>query len=62
MRGLRLTRGTQDILEQCSYYVLDDSEIFVFACSGEEKQVRNKCTDAEESYARQVLGLSLIHI
>ncbi|KAI6851747.1 hypothetical protein KC338_g8939 [Hortaea werneckii] len=56
MRGLRLTRGTQDILEQCSYYVLDDSEIFVFACSGEEKQVRNKCTDAEESYARQVLG------
>ncbi|GAB1739784.1 hypothetical protein NU219Hw_g4721t1 [Hortaea werneckii] len=56
MHGLRLTRGTQDILEQCGYYVLDDSEIFVFSCSGEEKQVRNKCTDAEESYARQVLG------
>ncbi|KAI7214136.1 hypothetical protein KC333_g6174 [Hortaea werneckii] len=56
MHGLRLTRGTQDILEQCEYYVLDDSEIFVFSCSGEEKQVRIKCTNAEESYARQVLG------
>jgi hypothetical protein len=53
---LRLTRGTQDILKQCGYYVLDDSEIFVFSHNGEEKQVRNKCTDAEESYARQALG------
>jgi hypothetical protein len=56
MQGLRLTRGTQDILKQCGYYVLDDSEIFVFSHNGEEKQVRNKCTDAEESYARQALG------
>jgi hypothetical protein len=56
MQGLCLTRGTQDILKQCGYYVLDDSEIFVFSHNGEEKQVRNKCTDAEESYARQALG------
>jgi hypothetical protein len=56
MHGLRLTRGTQDVFKQCGYYVLDDSEIFVFSHNGEEKQVRNKCTDAEESYARQVLG------
>jgi hypothetical protein len=56
MQGLRLTRGTQDILKQCGYYVLDDSEIFVFSHNGEEKQVRNKCTDAEESYAQQALG------
>jgi hypothetical protein len=56
MQGLRLTRGTQDISERCGYYVLDDSEIFVFSHNGEEKQIRNKCTNAEESYARQVLG------
>ena len=56
MHDLRLTRDTHDILKQCGSYVLDDSEIFVFSHSGEEQQVQNKCTDAEESYARQVLG------
>jgi hypothetical protein len=56
MHAMRLSRSTQDVLRQCGNYVLDDSEIFVFSHNGEEKQVRNKCADAEESYARQVLG------
>lgn len=56
MLDLDLPHGVEDTLKQSRNYVLDDSEIFVYCLKGEEKDVQTKCADAEESYARQVLG------
>lgn len=56
MPDLTLLPNAGKILSQSSNYVLDDSKIAVYSLQQNEQQViQTKCTEAEESYARQVL-------
>lgn len=57
MPDLTLPHNAGKILSQSRNHVLDDSKIAVYTLKHNSgKDAQNKCTEAEESYARQVLN------